>query len=163
MTDEAPLPDIARAIGPLLERVPREHRALLVAIAERMAAARYRSWAGEPSLAAHADALSACADREETIARRVETLNADAGRIQQALRDAHPELETLNAEFFAGHSLADQLTLQARAERLGAATWRAFAKEEGDAEAREAFLACAELEEASAEVLESIPAPPATP
>ena len=36
------LPDVARILGPLLERVPREQRPLLIAIAERMAADRYR-------------------------------------------------------------------------------------------------------------------------
>ena len=50
----------------------------------------------------------------------------------------------------------DQLTLQARGERLGAATWRSLAKQTDDAGAREVFLGCAKLEEASAEVLESI-------
>ena len=49
-----------------------------------------------------------------------------------------------------------QFRIQANGERLGAATWRAFAKQESSSAARDTYLACAELEEASAVVLESL-------
>ena len=91
MTD-APLPDLARAIGPLLGGLPPAHRPLLVAMAERLAAERYRRWAADPALAAHAEDLLACADREEAIAGRVESLEADAPAIQRSLAEAHPEI-----------------------------------------------------------------------
>ncbi len=39
------LPDVAEILGPVLARVDPEQRPLLMAIAERMAAERYRGWA----------------------------------------------------------------------------------------------------------------------
>jgi hypothetical protein len=62
----------------------------------------------------------------------------------------------VNRTLFAGRPLADQLRIQARGERLGAATWRAFAARETSPERRDVLLACAVLEEESAAVLESI-------
>ena len=61
----------------------------------------------------------------------------------------------MNRTLFADRPLADQFTIQAGGERVGASTWRAFA-EHAAAPAREVYLACAELEERSAEVLESL-------
>ena len=49
-----------------------------------------------------------------------------------------------------------QFRIQAQGERLGAATWRALARQEESRAARETYLACAELEEASALVLEAL-------
>ena len=45
--------------------------------------------------------------------------------------------------------------MQAKAERVGALTWRSFAKA-ARPEARDVFLECAQLEERSAETLESL-------
>jgi len=152
---EVELPDIARALAGLLEQVPRPDRPLLVALAERLAVERYRRWAEEPSLRAYRAELLACAAREEEIAERVEGLRPDAVDAQRELRASHPELLDVNRSLFAGLPLARQLLLQSRGERLGAATWRSFAKraEAGDARA---FGACAELEEQSARALEAI-------
>ena len=147
------LPDVAQVLAPVLARTPPERQPLLIAIAERMAADRYRRWAAEPSLAGHRAALLACAGREEDIAARVEALHADADAIQRELRGGG--LEEVNRRVFAGLALRAQLTVQMRGERLGAATWRAFARHAPDA-ARAVFLACAELEEVSAVVLETI-------
>jgi hypothetical protein len=69
---------------------------------------------------------------------------------------ANPDLHAINHDLFAGRPLPDQLTIQTRGERLGAATWRAFAEHAAAPSARDAYLACAELEEASAAVLESL-------
>ena len=60
-----------------------------------------------------------------------------------------------NRSVFADQPLSAQLRIQAGGERLGAVTWRAFAKQ-ADSPAREVFEACAGLEEESALVLESI-------
>lgn len=154
--DTTDLPDIGAALAPILGRIARERQPLLIAVAERLAAWRYRAWAEEPSLAPHADALRACAEREEAIAARVEAFYPDAARAQQELLQANPELEGLNRALFAGRPLADQLTIQARGERLGAATWRAFARDAADAQRRDVLLACAGLEEDSARVLDGI-------
>ena len=150
------LPEVAALVGPLLLRAPRAHRPLLVALAERLAAARYRVWASEVGDRGSAERLSACADREEEIARRVESLYPDASSIQQQLVANHPELEELNRSLFAGRPLHDQFRIQAGGERTGAATWRHFAERAQDEASRGQFLTCAMLEEESAACLESL-------
>ena len=152
---ELPLPSVAEALAPVLARVPREQQPLLIAAAERLAAERYRGWAAEASEPARAQ-LIACAEREEEIARRIEALHPAAAATQRELLAKHPEIAEINGSLFAGRPLAQQLAIQAQGERLGAATWRALARDEGDAGRRDTLLACAELEEASALVLEAL-------
>jgi PhnB protein len=150
------VPSIGDVVAPILARVDPRHRPLLIAIAERLAAERYRSWARESEMGAHAARLLACADREDEIADRVEALFPDAKATQRELLAKHPDLAELNRSLFAGRPLREQFRIQAGGERLGAATWRAFAKQEPASAARDTYLACAELEEASALVLESL-------
>jgi hypothetical protein len=157
----AALPGVGEVIAPVLAQVPREQQPLLIALAERMAAERYRGWAGQVHGAADRAQLLACAAREEEIAAKIEALDPAAAAVQRDLRAKHPELSDLNRSLFAGRPLRDQFTIQARGERLGAATWRSFAKREPGGARREALLACAELEEASALVLEALLARPA--
>jgi uncharacterized glyoxalase superfamily protein PhnB len=152
----AVLPSVGDVVAPILARVDKEHRPLLIAIAERLAAERYRGWAKESLMTEHASQLRACADREEEIAGRVEALTPDAAAIQRALLAKHSDLTDVNRSLFAGRPLHVQFRIQAQGERLGAATWRAFAKQEQSGAARDTYLACAELEEASALVLESL-------
>lgn len=149
-------PKIAEVLGPLLLRVPREQQPLLIAIAERRAAARYRDWAARVADEDRRAALLACAAREEEIAAQVEALHPDADAIQRALLTANPDLEEINRTLFAGRPLAQQFATQAEGERLGAATWRAFAEHDGRPDARPVYLACAVLEEQSAAVLEDM-------
>jgi hypothetical protein len=156
----APLPSVGEAIGPLLARIPRAEQPVLIAYAERLAAARYRSWADRPEGARRRADLLACAAREEEIARRVEALFEGAAERQRRLLDANPELGEINRSLFDGRPFREQLTIQAGGERLGAATWRSFARRASEAHARDEWLACAALEEASAAVLESILAEP---
>jgi hypothetical protein len=148
------LPEIGAAVAPVFEQLPPERRPLLVALAERIAASRYREWARAD--AAHGAELLACATREEEIARRVEALYPDAARVQREIAAAHPGLEETYRALFAGRPLAQQFTIQARGEHLGAATWRALAAQATDPTARDVFLACAPLEEESAAVLERL-------
>ena len=155
MRDASRLPKVAEVLAPILARVRREQQPLLIAMAERMAAARYRAWADEAELRAHRSELLACAAREEEIAERIEALFPEAAAIQRELLAANPEVEGINRDLFAGRPPGEQLTLQAEGERLGAATWRAFAAETSGS-ARETFQACAHLEEESAVVLETI-------
>jgi hypothetical protein len=150
------LPDISAILGPLLARVKPIERPLLLAIAERMAAERYRRWANEAEAPAVRAGLLACAGREDEIATRVEGVYPNAAEAQRRLRTAHPDLAAINAEIFAGRPLSEQFAIQAAGERLGAATWRAAAGASPTEAAREAFLACAPLEEASAAFLETL-------
>jgi hypothetical protein len=149
------LPSIAAIVGGVLQRVPEPHRPLFIAMAERLAADRYRRWAEAASGPAHT-ALLACAAREDDIADRVAALYPGAAATQDALRADHPELEEVNDALFAGRPLAEQFAIQAAGERAGAAVWRSFAERADGDRARATFLACAELEEASAEYLESV-------
>ena len=156
MSAATALPDIGAVLRPLLATVAPREVPLLLAIAERMAADRYRGWADAVSDPAARAGMLACAAREDEIATRVEAAHPDAAAVQERLRIAHPELAAINAEIFAGRPLAEQLAIQAGGERLGAATWRALAAACPDPVVREAFLACAPLEEASAVFLESL-------
>lgn len=152
----AELPNLAEVLSPVLQGVPVEQQPLLIAIAERMAAQRYREWAKDAAMQRHYAELLACADREEQIASRVEGLYPQAAAMQRAIRANNPNLEETNRTLFAGRPLAQQFTIQAQGERLGAATWRAFARHEQNDARRAAFLACAELEEDSARALDAI-------
>jgi hypothetical protein len=155
MSTDDDLPDLGLVLGSVLQRVADDQRPLLIALAERRAAERYRSWAGEVGDPARTRLL-ACAAREEEIAGLVEALYPEAEEVQRDLLAKHPDLDELNRSLFAGRPLAQQFTLQARGERLGAATWRALAGAEAAAERREVLLRCATLEEESAAVLESL-------
>ena len=150
------IPDVAAILGPLLARVSPAEQPLLLAVAERMAAERYRRWADEVDDPGVRAGLIACAAREDEIADRVESVFPDPAAVQQRLAAAFPDLPAINRDIFAGRPLAEQFAIQAAGERLGAATWRAFAAARPDAAGREAFLACAPLEEASAVFLEKL-------
>lgn len=155
-TDVPPLPNVAVVLAAVLQNVPAENQPLLIAIAERLAAERYRGWAGESTLVWHAEQLRACAAREEDIAARIEGLFRNAAAIQAGLRAQNPELVEINQALFAKRSLSQQLAIQAQGERLGAATWRALARREPDPARAHVLERCAELEEASAVILEAI-------
>ena len=155
MTSTRELPNVAEILGPLLESVAEEKRPLLLALAERMAAERYRGWAEAVGDERQRAALLACADREEEIAGRVEALFPTAAAVQAELRTELPDLPELNRSVFAERSVADQYAIQADGERVGAATWRAYA-EQAEPAVCQAFLDCAKLEEQNAAALESI-------
>lgn len=149
------LPDIGLVIGPLLADVSAADRPFIIAYVERVAAGRYRKWAAEVADAGQRDRLLACADREESIASRVEALSATAASVQEAFAQAHPELQGAYDGLFAGRSIGAQMRIQANAERLGAATWRALASGANEA-VREVLASCAPLEEESAATLEAL-------
>jgi hypothetical protein len=156
MSPAPDLPDLAQVLAQLLQRVPREQQPLLIALAERMAADRYRAWADGAADATRCAGLRACAAREDDIAGRVEALYPDAAAIQADILGRNPDLPARNRALFAPHPIDQQLALQARGERVGAATWRAFARHESGDDRRETFLACARLEEENATFLEAV-------
>lgn len=156
MAHRAELPDIAQVVGAILRRVPRDQQPVLLAQRERVAAARYRGWATMISDPAPRSAFLACADREEEIARRVEALYPAAASIQREILAKNPDLANITGSLFSAYPLDQQFILQARGERFGAATWRAFAEDEPNPLVRKAFLECALLEEESAAFLESL-------
>ena len=157
MTDKPKaLPNVAELLAPLLARVAADRQPLFLAIAERLAAERYRGWAADPAYVSHREQLLECSSREEQIAKRVESLRPDAAAVQREIMLANPDLLDINRDVFAGMSVADQMRTQAGGERAGAAAWRAFAAQTPDQRARSTFLACAELEEKSATVLDEL-------
>src|SRR6185369_5308583 len=100
-TDPTAIPDVGELLAPVLARVSREQRPLLLAIAERLAAERYRGWAEDPANASHAAALHACAGREQEIAQRIEALHAGAAALQDAILADNPDLADVNRTIFA--------------------------------------------------------------
>ncbi|MBI3782407.1 MAG: hypothetical protein HY270_03290 [Deltaproteobacteria bacterium] len=150
------LPNVAAILAELLGRVPRDQQPLLIAVAERLAAKRYRSWAEEEAMQMHRETLVGCADREEEIANRIATLYCNATDIERTILEGNPDIGDINRRIFAGRPLLEQFQIQAQGERLGAATWRALAAKAGSTSQRDILLGCADLEEASAEKLEEI-------
>jgi alkylhydroperoxidase family enzyme len=155
-TSDIELPDIAEFLGRLLQRVSPEQQPLLLAHRECLAAARYRDWADEVAKPDLRAGLHACADREDEIARRVQSLYPEADSSQRDLVAKTSDLTDIGRSLFAGLPLYQQFIQQARGERLGAATWRSFAQDAKTVDARDAFLTCALLEEQNAAFLESI-------
>lgn len=163
--NESKLPDVAKILGQVLQNIAPEQRPVLLAALERLAAERYRMWAnGHLDLADLADpavkeGLLACAEREEEIARRIESLYPNATEIQNKLLADHPELLDLNRTLFKGRPIKDQFTMQAQGERAGAAAWKAFAAAATDPSARaaqELLQSCSPLEEVNAAFLQSL-------
>lgn len=150
------LPDVAAILGPVLASVPVDERPLLLAIAERLAAERYRGWAAGAASDEQRAGLLACAAREDEIATKVEAVFPDAAAVQERLRAAHPELVTVADEIFGDRPQSEQFAIQAAGERAGASAWRTLATVVPEGPMRQAFLACAPLEEASAAYLESL-------
>ncbi len=149
------LPSVGEIVAPIIEKVEPEQQPLLIALAERIAARRYRAWAETVGIGDERERLVACAEREEEVARRVEGLFENAASVQSELLARHGGLEATYSELFEGRPLFDQFTIQARGERLGAATWRALA-DNSDGSTRDTYLECAKLEEQSALVLEEL-------
>jgi len=152
---EGDLPDIGTAVAPILATVAPEHVPLFVALLERSAARRYERWAAEVDGADARTALLACAARENEIGAKVEALFSDAVTVQAELVDTLPDIDAFGESLFGGRPLVDQFTIQARGERLGIATWKSLARQP-DGDAAKTYLACADLEEASAVVLEGL-------
>ncbi|MBA3765687.1 MAG: hypothetical protein H0W99_01615 [Acidobacteria bacterium] len=154
--NEIELPDLAKILGQALQTIEPGQRPLLLAALERLAARRYRKWANEHLDPQVKEGLLACAEREDEIARRVESLHPDAAEIQNRLLAENPELLDLNRTLFEGRPIKDQFTMQAQGERAGAAAWSAFAAATSEPSARELLQSCSPLEEANAAFLYSL-------
>ncbi len=153
---ESALPNLGGVFASVLQRVPEDQQPLLIALAERFAAERYRGWAELAGSAEESARFLACAEREKEIAGRIEGLVSDAAAQQRAILAANPDLPELNRAVFEGRPLAQQFAIQAAGERAGATLWRSFAGTARSEAEREVYLACAGLEEESACFLESL-------
>jgi hypothetical protein len=163
------LPDLGEALRPLVESLPDPVRPRFLALLERNAGERYRTWARLWPDAAQARGLRECGEREDRIAALVDELfPRDPGeearfapllpKLGEEARFAPllPKLADVARELFQGRPLLEQFAIQAAGERTGASVWRLFASQTDVAAARETLLRCAALEEASAELLESL-------
>jgi len=156
MTDERNIPNIAEILAGALRSIDPKLQPMLLAKLERLAARRYRTWATDQADQAVREGLLACADREEEIAGRVESLEPNAAAIQDKLLSDHPELLDLNRTSFEGRPLRVQFAMQAEGERTGAAAWRAYAAAAADLSVRELLGSCSPLEQANADFLQSL-------
>lgn len=155
----SPLPDVAAAIGPLIQIVPPGVRPRLMATLERAAADRYDAWAAassDPSLSA---GLRACAGREREVASRAEALFAAAPDERTHIGAAVPGIAAAYESAMVNRPSGEQFAIQAAAERRGAEFWRAVAGAMRDARLSEGLEACARLEEENARFLDGLVAP----
>src|SRR6266481_2942792 len=137
MSDEqTTIPRVAEILAWVLRSIEPKLQPLLLAKLEILAAQRYRTWANDHPDPAVKEGLLACADREEEIAKRVESLNPYASAIQDNLLTGNPELQELNRTLFKDRPLKVQFAMQAAGERAGAAAWKAFAAGASDPSAR---------------------------
>lgn len=156
MSDHSPIPNIAEVLRLALRNVEPTLQPLLLAKLERLAAERYRGWASEYADPSIKEGLLACADREEEIARRVESLDPNASAIQDKLLADNPDLLDLNRTLFEGRPLKVQFAMQAQGEMAGAAAWKAYAAAASDPAARDLLGSCGPLEEANAAFLQTL-------
>jgi len=157
MTDsESNIPNIAEILAGALRNIEPTLQPMLLAKLERLAAERYRTWASDHADQSIREGLLACADREEEIARRVESLDPNASAIQDKLLSDHPELLDLNRTLFEGRPLKIQFAMQADGERAGVAAWRAYAAAASDPSVQELLQSCSALEQANADFLQTL-------
>jgi hypothetical protein len=150
------IPNVAEILAGMLRSIDPKLQPFLLAKLERLAAERYRNWASDHPDQSVKEGLLACADREEEIATRVESLHPNAGTIQDNLLSEHPELLDLNRTLFEGRPLEVQFTMQAEGERAGAAAWLAYAAGASDPSVREVLQSCSPLEQANADFLQGL-------
>ena len=156
MNQTSDIPDIGAVLGEVMQTVDPGDRPLLLAALERLASQRYRGWANEHPDEAVKRGLGECADREEEIAKRVESVFADAAEVQQRLMADNPDLAELNRTLFEGRPLDVQFAMQAQGERAGAGAWASFATITDDERVKTTLESCCPLEEANAEFLETL-------
>ena len=161
MTD-LEIPNFGVLLGELIGSLSEAGVPGFLAGLEREAAGRYREWA-EAALSV-STGLLACAAREDEIADRIEKRFPVPSEDRASIEKNLPEARRLYSEVFEGLSLHQQLSIQANAERQGAQAWRGMASQANDDEGRrEELLACAALEEVTADFLDALLAdPPAT-
>jgi hypothetical protein len=147
---------VSEILAGVLRNIEPQLQPFLLAKLERLAAQRYRSWASDHPDQSVKEGLLACADREEEIATRVESLVPNATAIQDKLLSDHPELLDLNRTLFEGRPLEVQFAMQAEGERAGAAAWLAYAAAASEPSVQELLRSCSPLEQANADFLQGL-------
>lgn len=148
------IPNFGQLLAPYIGAVPAPAMPRFLALLERGAAARYRTWA--EMLPQHADVLSTCAASEDEIADRIESVFALDESLRPAVEAPLSEATRTYYDVFDAVGVWDQLRIQANAERQGAQAWRNIATRTTDARVLEQLAACSALEEASADRLDDL-------
>lgn len=146
---------IVDLIGPVLAELEEEARPVALALAERVAAERYRLWAKEIRDPAMRKTLEQCSLREDNIAARIEATVEGALAIQQSIAQSHPSLAAEYLGLFDGMSLRSQFAFQAGLQRATATTWRMLA-DTGAPSIRSILLECSALSSATTSTLDTI-------
>lgn len=148
-------PNFAELLAPYIDSVPAEAVPAFLARLERTAADRYRLWA--EAVPEHREGLLDCAAREDEIADRVEKIYpATAEDHVVAIDSAIGPAKDTYYDVFSSLTPFEQMSIQADAERQGAAAWRAMIDDEGDEEIKSELERCARIEEASADYLDAL-------
>ncbi len=146
------IPNFGELLAEHLGAVPPEAYPYLLSQLERTAAARYRGWAEE--VPEHREDLLACAAREDEIADRVEALFPPSDEHRALVADIIPRAKDTYYAAFEPYTPAEQMTIQANAERQGANAWQTLKAAYPDHV--EALDALSAIELASADYLDAM-------
>lgn len=155
MAETSNLPDLGAQVRPLVQALPGGIQPRLMARLERAAADRYQTWAALCPEPAQAEGLRACGLREQEVAKRVEALFPSQPDEDRHLRDALPRIaEAYRAA--PGEPSCQRPVRNSGGGRTTRCRVLALASSFTDVPVREALGMCADLEERSAEFLETL-------
>ena len=150
MKNDVVIPNFGELLAEQLGQLSPQSIPFVLARLERRAGERYRQWAQD--LPDFSDGLLACANREDDIAERADLLFPISEAQKPAAEQVVPEAVRVFLNVFADLGTIDQITIQANAERQGAAAWRGFVDAYPQAAADLESLA--KTEEANADYLD---------
>jgi hypothetical protein len=116
------IPNFGELLAPILSQIPTETVPAALAQLERTAAERYREWASDVS--EESEGLLDCAAREDEIADRVDAIFPIEDESRELIDSLMPSARKTYIDVFSGLTSIEQMTIQANAERQGAAAWR---------------------------------------
>ena len=116
------IPNFGELLAEHLGAVPPEAYPFLLSQLERTAADRYRGWAQD--VPEHAEGLLACAQSEDEIADRVESMFPPSPEHRALVARIIPEAKETYYSAFDSFTPIQQMTIQAGAERQGAGAWQ---------------------------------------
>jgi len=155
MSDATGPIDIVSVLREEIAGLPGNARPYCLAQLERRAGERYREWADRSVDTALSAGLRVCAMREECIAEMIETAFPAPAEASEALDATLARIAERLADRFSGAGTTESFASQAAAERVGAETWKQFAKLAGTSEQRWTLEVCSKLETESAEFLDA--------
>lgn len=148
------VPDFGEILSPYIGKVPPEAVPNFLALLERGAAERYRSWAEE--LPAFKDGLLKCSASEDKIADIIQSLFLISDELNAEIELPLPGARETYYNVFEGLPIADQLAIQADAELQGAEAWRNMLSDDNPDAINQGLQQCMELEKESSAYLYSI-------